>query len=378
MGPCIGVMAGGTGGHVFPALAVAEALREQGAQVFWIGTRRGMESRLVPEHGFAMEWVSIEGLRGKGVGQLLKAPFKLLGALWQARGILRRRRADLVLGMGGFVSGPGGLAARALGLPLVIQEQNFVPGMTNQWLARIASAVFEAFPGSFPQGRRAIASGNPVRQAILDLPEPYARFAGRTGAPRLLVLGGSLGAQVLNETVPRALAALPAGLRPEVRHQAGERTLDLAKDAYRAAGVEAEVQPFIGDMAEAYAWADLVVCRSGALTVSELAAAGVASILVPYPFAVDDHQVGNARYLADAGAARLVIQRDLTVAGLTTLLIELLGDRAVLLAMAQAARSRAQPDAAARIAAACLALTRGGDAAPGSLDRAGTEGRPSA
>ncbi|MFD2111662.1 undecaprenyldiphospho-muramoylpentapeptide beta-N-acetylglucosaminyltransferase [Thiorhodococcus fuscus] len=360
MGPCIGVMAGGTGGHVFPALAVAETLRAQGARVFWIGTHCGMESRLVPDHGFEMEWVGIEGVRGKSLGQMLRAPFRLTRALLQARRILKRREADLVLGMGGFVSGPGGLAARALGLPLVIHEQNFVPGMTNQWLARVANRVFEAFPGSFAAGRRAIATGNPVRQSILDLPEPRARFAGREGAPRLLILGGSLGAKALNETVPLAVAGLPAGMRPEIRHQAGERTLETAREAYRSAGVAADVVPFIRDMAEAYAWADLVVCRSGALTVSELAAAGVPSVLVPYPFAVDDHQVGNARYLVDSGAARLIIQRDLTAAGLTVQLAELLGDRSMLLGMAEKARGLAQPEAAERIAATCLDFsTRG-------------------
>jgi len=352
-------MAGGTGGHVFPALAVAERLREQGVGVFWIGTRHGMESRLVPEHDLEMEWIRIEGLRGKGVAQILGAPFKIAVALWQAARILRRRRPSVVLGMGGFVSGPGGLAARVLGLPLVIHEQNFVPGMTNQWLARIATRVFEAFPGSFPGVRGAQACGNPVRRAIVDLPPPRERLArrrteGAAEPARLLILGGSLGAQVLNEMVPAALAGLPAERRPSVRHQAGERTLETARAGYRAVGVAAEVVPFINDMAEAYGWADLVVCRAGALTVSELAAAGVASVLVPYPFAVDDHQVGNARYLADVGAARLVIQRDLTVADLTALLHELLGDREILSAMADAARGRAQPDAAGRIAAACL------------------------
>ena len=359
MGASVAIMAGGTGGHVFPALAVAERLREQGVGVFWIGTRHGMESRLVPEHDLEMEWIRIEGLRGKGIAQILGAPFKIAVALWQAARILRRRRPSVVLGMGGFVSGPGGLAARVLGLPLVIHEQNFVPGMTNQWLARIATRVFEAFPGSFPGVRGAQACGNPVRRAIVDLPPPRERLArrrteGAAEPARLLILGGSLGAQVLNEMVPAALAGLPAERRPSVRHQAGERTLETARAGYRAVGVAAEVVPFINDMAEAYGWADLVVCRAGALTVSELAAAGVASVLVPYPFAVDDHQVGNARYLADVGAARLVIQRDLTVADLTALLHELLGDREILSAMADAARGRAQPDAAGRIAAACL------------------------
>ena len=353
----LAVMAGGTGGHVFPALAVAEYLRGQGAEVFWIGTQAGMESRLVPEHGFEMEWVSIEGVRGKGGLQWLKAPFRLASAFGQARAILRRRRPTVVLGMGGFVSGPGGLAARALGIPLVIHEQNFVPGLTNQWLARVATQVFEAFPGSFPPARRAIVTGNPVRQAILDLPAPAERLADRSGPVRLLVVGGSLGAQALNETVPQALARLPIDQRPLVRHQAGERTLELARNAYRDAGVEAEVVAFVRDMAEAYAWADLVVCRSGALTVSELAAAGVGSILVPYPFAVDDHQVGNARYLSDAGAARLIIQRDLTAVGLADILSELFADRARLLAMAEAARRRAQPEATDHIARVCLELS---------------------
>jgi UDP-N-acetylglucosamine--N-acetylmuramyl-(pentapeptide) pyrophosphoryl-undecaprenol N-acetylglucosamine transferase len=260
--------------------------------------------------------------------------------------------------MGGFASGPGGLAARLLGLPLVIHEQNCVPGLTNQWLARIATRVFEAFPGSFGAARAATACGNPVRPAIAELAAPRARLerraaAGETEPPRLLVLGGSLGAQALNEMVPAALAALPSERRPRVLHQAGERTLETARRAYATAGVAAEVTPFIRDMADAYAWADLVVCRAGALTISELAAAGVAAILVPYPFAVDDHQVGNARYLSDVGAARLVIQRDLSVPVLTALLDDLLGDRPRLLAMAEAAHARAQPDAAGRIATAC-------------------------
>ncbi len=354
-------MAGGTGGHVFPALAVAEALRAQGMQVFWIGTRRGMESRLVPEHGFEIEWVRIEGLRGKSLAQRLAGPFQLLGALLQAREILRRRGPGAVLGMGGFASGPGGLAARALGLPLVIHEQNSVPGMTNQWLARIATRVFEAFPGSFPGGRRAIATGNPVRAPIAAIPEPAQRLAGRTGRPRLLVLGGSLGAKALNETVPSALAMIPEQERPLVRHQAGEQTLEIARRAYAAAGVEADVIPFIRDMAEAYAWADLAVCRAGALTVSELAGAGVPSILVPYPHAVDDHQAGNARYLADAGAARLLIQKDLTPKRLAGWLAELLSDRPRLLAMAQSARRLARPDAVERIAADCIELATSGE-----------------
>jgi len=347
------VMAGGTGGHVFPALAVAGLLREQGMEVFWIGTRRGLEARLVPAHGFPLEWIGIEGLRGKGPRQVLAAPFKLAAALRQAAGILRRRRPDLVLGMGGFASGPGGLMARLLGIPLVIQEQNRVPGLTNRWLSRVAARVFEAFPGSFPAGRGAITSGNPVRPEILALPAPQERLAARSGPGHLLVIGGSLGAKILNETIAGAVATLPPEQRPQIRHQAGERTLETARRAYADAGVAAQVTPFIEKMAEAYAWADLVMCRAGALTVSELAAAGVGSILVPYLYAVDDHQTSNARYLADVGAAQLLPQTKLSPASLGAVLVGLFSDRSRLIAMAQAARGRAEPDAAARIARAC-------------------------
>jgi len=347
------VMAGGTGGHVFPALAVAGLLREQGMEVFWIGTGRGLEARLVPERGFPLERIGIEGLRGKGPRQLLAAPFKLAAALYQAAAILRRRHPDLVLGVGGFASGPGGLMARLLGIPLVIQEQNRIPGLTNRWLSRLAVRVFEAFPGSFPPQRGAITSGNPVRPEILALKTPRERMAARFGPGRLLVIGGSLGAKILNETVAGAVATLPPERRPQIRHQAGERTLETARRAYLNAGVEAEVTPFITDMAAAYAWADLVVCRAGALTVSELAAVGVGSILVPYPHAVDDHQTGNACYLADVGAAHLLPQTELSPASLGATLAGLVGDRSRLLAMAQAARGRAEPDAAARIAQAC-------------------------
>ena len=358
MGACVAVMAGGTGGHVFPALAVAERLREQGDEVFWIGTRRGMEADLVPSRGFAMEWISIEGWRGKGAAQLAKAPFRLATALWQAAAILRRRKPAMVLGMGGFAAGPGGLMARALGIPLVIHEQNCVPGMTNQWLSRVATRVFEAFPGSFPARRGAVACGNPVRPEIVALAPPAERLRDRDGPRRLLILGGSLGAKALNEMVPRALARLPAAERPLVRHQAGRRTLADAEAGYRAAGVEAEITPFIKDMAAAYAWADFVICRSGALTVSELAAAGVGSLLVPFPYAVDDHQVGNGRYLSDAGAALLMIQKDLSVETLAEALGDLLTDPGRLLAMAEAARAKADTDAVERIAAACREVRR--------------------
>lgn len=360
MAPRIAIMAGGTGGHVFPALAVAEALRARDAEVFWIGTRAGIEARLVPAQGFPIEWLSVTGLRGKGLRTLIAAPLRLAGALGEAGGILSRRNPHAVLGMGGFVSGPGGLMARLQRRPLLIQEQNSVPGLTNQWLACLADRVFQAFPDSFPSARSAITSGNPVRAEIAALAPPAERFADRgaeQGSPaRLLVVGGSLGAKALNETVAKALARLPAALRPQVRHQAGERTLALAQTAYRDAEIHAEVVPFIADMAEAYGWADLVICRSGALTVSELAAAGLPAVFVPYPHAVDDHQVGNARWLSDAGAAEVLLQQEMTAESLSALLEPLLADPQRRLRMAEAARAKAMPDAAERVANACLEL----------------------
>jgi UDP-N-acetylglucosamine--N-acetylmuramyl-(pentapeptide) pyrophosphoryl-undecaprenol N-acetylglucosamine transferase len=358
MGTRLMVMAGGTGGHVFPALAVAELLRAQGMEVSWIGTSQGMEAQLVPQHGFELDAIPVSGLRGKGLRTLLAAPYRLALALWAAARVLRRRRPSVVLGMGGFVAGPGGAMAWLLRRPLVIHEQNRIPGLTNQWLARLATRVFEAFPGSFAARRHAETCGNPVRPRIVALPPPAERFRDRTGAARLLVLGGSLGAKALNEIVPLASAELPQAQRPEIRHQCGERTIDVARAAYAAAGVAAELVPFIDDMAEAYGWADLVVCRAGALTVSELAAAGVGAVLVPYPFAVDDHQVANARVLSDVGAARLIRQEDLVASDLAELLAGLLADRNGLLAMADAARSCAAPLAAEQIAAACWEVAR--------------------
>ncbi|EIC21891.1 undecaprenyldiphospho-muramoylpentapeptide beta-N-acetylglucosaminyltransferase [Thiorhodovibrio frisius] len=360
MAPRIAVMAGGTGGHVFPALAVAHALRARGAEIFWMGTRAGLEARLVPEQGFEIEWLQVQGLRGKGFKTLAMAPWRLTVALREAAEVLRRRAPDLVLGMGGFVSGPGGLMAWRQGRRLVIQEQNSVPGMTNQWLARLADRVFEGFPGSFPPARAAVASGNPVRAEIAALPTPIERWAGRLAEDghrvRLFVLGGSLGARALNQMVPQALARLPEELRPEVRHQAGERTLELARQAYGDAGVQADIQPFVADMAEAYAWADLMICRAGALTVAEIAAVGVPAIFVPFPYAVDDHQVGNAEYLVRAGAAKLLLESDLSAETLVEPLKMLLTDPAIRLKMAEAARAKAQPSAAARIADACMEL----------------------
>ena len=346
------IMAGGTGGHVFPALAVARELRAQGAEVVWLGTRLGLEARVVPEAGFPVAWIRVSGLRGKALGQRLLAPFMLALALLQSLWVMVKLRPAAVLGMGGFVTGPGGLMAWLLRRPLVIHEQNSVAGLTNRWLAPLARQVLVGFPGALPG---ALHTGNPVRTDIADLPVPEERLERHVGAPRLLVLGGSLGAQALNETLPQAIARLPGSLRPEVWHQTGVRHLDAGRAAYAAAGVPARVEAFVDDMAAAYGWADLVVCRAGALTVAELAAAGIGAILVPYPHAVDDHQTGNARYLADQGAALLLPQPALDAARLAELLQSLFGDRQRLRAMAQQARALAQPAAAQQVAQACLA-----------------------
>jgi UDP-N-acetylglucosamine--N-acetylmuramyl-(pentapeptide) pyrophosphoryl-undecaprenol N-acetylglucosamine transferase len=348
------VMAGGTGGHVFPALAVAQWLSGQGCRITWLGSAHSMESRLIPSYGIVLEQIEVRGIRGVGLRRRLTAPFEIGRALWQALSVLRRTRPNLVLGMGGFVTGPGGLMARLLRTPLVIQEQNAIPGLTNKLLSRFATRVFEAFPGSFGVDVGAVTSGNPVRREIVELPEPALRFAHRSGPVRLLVLGGSLGARALNQTLPAALALLPPALCPEIRHQAGEKLFDEALAAYEMAGVSAQVKPFEQDMAGAYGWADLVICRAGALTVSELAAAGVGAILVPFPHAVDDHQTHNARFLVDAGAARLAPQHELTAEGLATTLQTLCADRSALLRMAEAARKVAVPDAAAVVGRACL------------------------
>ncbi|MDD3608262.1 MAG: undecaprenyldiphospho-muramoylpentapeptide beta-N-acetylglucosaminyltransferase [Halothiobacillaceae bacterium] len=350
------VMAGGTGGHVMPALAVARGLRERGMDILWLGTRNGIEARLVPEAGLPIEWLDIGGLRGKGWQTRLAAPWNLLRACVQAAGIIRRHRPVLALGLGGFASGPGGLMARLMGVPLAIHEQNAVAGLTNRVLARLAQRVMEAYPGSFPNARGAVETGNPVRPAIAGLPLPEARFAYRTGPLRLLVMGGSLGARALNETVPVALARLQGTRGFMVRHQCGARHVDAARAAYRGAGVEAEVEPFIADMAEAYGWADLVIARAGALTVAELCAAGVGALLVPYPHAVDDHQTRNAEWMVRHGAARRVEESALDAARLADELDSLCMDRAYLLAMARAARELGRPEATAQVVEICMQL----------------------
>jgi UDP-N-acetylglucosamine--N-acetylmuramyl-(pentapeptide) pyrophosphoryl-undecaprenol N-acetylglucosamine transferase len=348
------IMAGGTGGHIFPALAVADALKERGWQVIWLGAEGGMETRLVPQYGYRIETVRIAGMRKNGVKRWLSLPFMLGGALLRTTGVILRYRPDVAVGFGGYTGFPGGVMSKLLWKPLVIHEQNSVAGLTNRLLAKIANRTLFAFPSAFP-GRDGLV-GNPVRGEIAAVATPEARFAGREGALRLLVVGGSLGAKVLNETLPQALALIDAARRPLVVHQAGVKQIDALREHYAAAGVDADCRPFIDDMAAEYARADLVICRAGALTVAELAAAGVASILVPLPSAVDDHQTGNARYLEQAGAATLLPQSALTAAGLAGTLQQMTRDAC--LQMACRARSLAIVDAAARVADACEALTR--------------------
>lgn len=347
------IMAGGTGGHVFPALAVARVLRELGHEIVWMGAPDSFEARTVPQHGYPIEFIRVSGLRGKGLAKLISAPLLLLRALRDALKVLRRQSPDMVLGMGGFAAGPGGIAAWLLRMPLVIHEQNAAAGMTNRLLARIANRVLEAFPGTF---RHALAIGNPVRIGFSALP-PLAQRLKHEGPRRVLVVGGSQGARALNELMPQALALIPAAQRPQLRHQAG-RTLDVAQASYARAGMQASVEAFIADMAAAYGWADLVVCRAGASTIAELMAAGCASLLVPFPAAVDDHQTRNAEYLVSRGAARLMPERALTPQKLAEAMMQLLQDHEHLAAMGQAARDNAWSDADQKIAQICLGLAR--------------------
>jgi len=343
------VMAGGTGGHVFPGLAVADFLHARGWRIVWMGNPEGMEAKLVPARGYEMAWVRFAALRGKGLLRALLLPVNLLRAFWQALRELVRVRPNVVLGMGGYVTFPGGMMAALTGRPLVVHEQNSVAGLANRVLAGVADRVLTGFPGVLRKGEW---TGNPVRAEIAALPPPAQRYAGRSGPLCVLVVGGSLGAQALNDAVPRALTLIPAGERPRVTHQSGARQIDQLRAAYAAAGAEAELVPFIDDMAARYATADLVLCRAGALTVAELAAAGVAGVLVPFPHAVDDHQTGNARFLAEAGAAILLPQAELTPEKLAALLRELTRER--LAAMADKARTLAKPEATRAVAEACM------------------------
>ena len=343
------IMAGGTGGHVYPAMAVADHLKAEGWHIVWLATEGGMENRLIAGKGYDVAMMRMRGVRGKGLLRKLMAPIQVLQACMQSLSAFRRYRPDVVLGMGGFAAFPGGLTAWLLRRPLVIHEQNSIAGLTNRALAHFARRVLAAFPSAF--GDRAMLVGNPVRADIAALPAPEVRLAGRSGPLRLLVVGGSLGAQALNEMVPQALAMLPAEARPQVIHQAGEKHIDTLRENYAKAGVSADLRAFIADMAQTYAWADLVICRAGALTVAELSAAGVASVLVPFPHAVDDHQTHNARYLSDNGASVLLPQHEMTPQGLRQLIAGF--SRDVLLAMAQKARALGKPQATAAVAAVC-------------------------
>ena len=365
------VMAGGTGGHVYPALAVADALRARGWDVFWLGTRSGLEARVVPAAGIDRVWVSMGGVRGKGVLRKLLLPVTLLVAFWQSLRAILQRRPDVVLGMGGYTAFPGGMMASLLNKPLVIHEQNSVGGLTNRVLACLADRVLTAFPKVFththdkPIPCRRVATewvGNPVRSDIVALANEQRTDiaavtpAGHCGPLHLLVVGGSLGAQALNDRVPQALALLPADKRPRVVHQSGRQHIEALRANYAAAGVEADVRDYIEDMAAAYRDCDFAICRAGAMTVAELACAGVPAVLVPFPFAVDDHQTGNAEFLADAGAAWLIQQKDLSAEKLATLIGGL--DRATLAAMADKARALAKPDAARQVADICETLVK--------------------
>ncbi|MBK9161678.1 MAG: undecaprenyldiphospho-muramoylpentapeptide beta-N-acetylglucosaminyltransferase [Nitrosomonadales bacterium] len=350
------IMAGGTGGHIYPGLAVADALREKGWNVVWLGAPDSMEAELVPKHGYPVAWVNFSGLRGKGLLRKLLLPFALLRAMGQSMAALFRHRPDVVLGMGGYITFPGGVMTALLRRPLIIHEQNSIAGLSNRALARIAQKVLSGFPDVLP---KAVWCGNPVRDSIATLPGPEQRYAARSGRLNLLVVGGSLGAKALNEALPQALARLPEAERPHVLHQTGKQHFAAVRELYRQAGVEADIRPFLDDMAGCYADADVVVCRAGALTIAELAAAGVASILVPFPFAVDDHQTHNARFLSERGAATLLPQDRLSADSLAQLLIELTDggrSRERLLAMARQARGLARTDAVQQVAQACAEL----------------------
>ncbi len=344
------VMAGGTGGHVMPAMAVADELKKQGWRIVWLATEGGMENRLIADKNYEVAVIRMSGVRGKGVMRWLGLPLKLLRACLQSRKALSQHQPAVVLGMGGFAAFPGGLMARLQKRPLVIHEQNSIAGLTNRTLARIATRVLAAFPSAF--GDRAELVGNPVRTDIAAIPQPEQRFFGRTGPLRLLVVGGSLGATALNDVVPQALAMMSPAERPRVIHQAGTKHIEQLKENYRMAGVEAECRAFIEDMAEMYAWCDLVICRAGALTIAEVSAAGVASVLVPFPHAVDDHQTHNAHYLSEYDAAVQVSQSKLTPSRLSEMLAGF--NRTSLQEMAERARSLGRPEATQSVANICM------------------------
>jgi UDP-N-acetylglucosamine--N-acetylmuramyl-(pentapeptide) pyrophosphoryl-undecaprenol N-acetylglucosamine transferase len=352
MSKTIMVMAGGTGGHIFPALAVAHSLRNAGWRVVWLGNPDGMEARLVPQHGFEMVNLKFAALRGKGILRKLLLPLNLLKGFWQAFKAIRQVQPNVVLGMGGYITFPGGMMAALLGKPLVVHEQNSVAGLANRVLAGVADRIVTGFPDVLKKG---VWVGNPVRPEIAKIAAPAERFAERTGALHVLVIGGSLGAAALNEMVPKGLALLGASDQPQIVHQAGEKHIEALKANYAAVGVQAHCVSFIEDMAGAYEWADLVICRAGALTIAELAATGVASILVPFPHAVDDHQTGNAKFLVNVGGAFLLPQTDLTPESIALIRNY---SRGQLLEMAEKARSLAKPDATEEVAQICTEIAK--------------------
>ena len=345
------IMAGGTGGHIFPGLAVAEQMRAAGWEVVWMGARGGMEERLVPKHGYRAAWIRAKAARGKGLMQKLLLPANLLYSFWESARHIRSLRPNVVLGLGGYVAFPGGMMASLWNRPLALHEQNAIPGLANKVLAQVSDKVMAGFPQAL---KNAEWTGNPVRAEIAAIASPETRFQGRQGPLRILVVGGSLGAQALNESVPKALALMSE--RPQVVHQAGEKHLDALRKHYAEAGVKGELVAFIDDMARRYAEADLVICRAGAVTIAELSAGGMASILVPFPHAVDDHQTANGKFLADHGAALLIQQRDLTPQKLAETIQGL--DRGRLLDMARKARALGKPDAARVVAQRCMSIAR--------------------
>lgn len=346
------IMAGGTGGHIFPGLAVAEALREKGWKVHWLGGPQSMESRLVPPRGFAYEQIDFSGVRGKGLLTLALLPLRLLKAFWQSLAVVRRVKPDVVVGLGGYITFPGGMMAALLGKPLILHEQNSVAGMANKVLAAVADLVLTTFPGVFAKGEWI---GNPLRKEFLEQTPPAARFAQRTGKMKLLVIGGSLGAKALNEIIPQALAKMPEDERPEVIHQGGEMQIEQLRANYSAAGVRAELTPFIANTARAFAEADLVICRAGASTVSEIAAVGAPAVFVPFPFAVDDHQTTNAQFLSDQGAATLLPQDQMTVERVIQLLQN--SERSTQILQGLKAYSLRKTDATEQVVRACELLS---------------------
>lgn len=342
------IMAGGTGGHIFPGLAVAQALREQGWRVHWLGVPDSMESRLVPPQGFPLEAIQFSGVRGKGVKTLALLPLRLLKAFWQALAVVRRVQPDVLVGFGGYITFPGGMMGVLAGKKLVLHEQNSVAGTANKVLASVADRVFEAFPNALAKAQWV---GNPLREAFLHQPDPATRFEGRSGPLKILVVGGSLGAKALNDVVPQALALIPEEVRPRVLHQSGAKQIDALRANYEAAGVQAELTPFIEDTAQAFADADLVICRAGASTVTELAAVGAAAIYVPFPHAVDDHQTSNAQFIVDAGGGWLMQQPALSAQKLAEMLQNM--QRSTLLNVALKAKTMQKTDATREVVAAC-------------------------